>query len=69
MAYITVPIKGRISCDRLSGDVKITKNDKKIRINIGGEKNFIRRQFERTKSTRKGYVKLNFPETGWQDGR
>jgi len=31
MAYITVMIEGRISCDRLSGDVKIkTYDEKKI---------------------------------------
>jgi len=64
MAYITVTIKGRISCNRLSGDVKIKKDEKKIRINIGVGKKIRRRQFVRTKSRRKGYVKLNFRETG-----
>lgn len=38
MAYITVMITGRSSWDRLSGDVKIMKSDKKCRINIGGGK-------------------------------
>jgi len=40
MAYITVKITGGTNCDRLSGDVKITKNDKKNRKNIGGGKFF-----------------------------